>query len=238
MKQRTHNDWKSLTFKQKVWQVWDYYKLPIFIGFVFLYMLGYTIYRHETVKDIVFYSALINVAPGDALTAQLSTGFQDTLDIDPKKEEVHLYTGLYLTDNTASEMYQYSYSSQMKILAAINAQQLDVVLMDKEAFDAFSQNDYLYPMDELAAAYPQYKDLITANMVDNLVILEHNALEVALDPSAEYHSVTETHPLALDLSKQGLFTQVQLSGTVYLGILRNAPHLDTCMKYIDYILQS
>lgn len=236
MKQRTKRDWKSLTTRQKIQQIWDYYKLPIFIACVLIYMLGYTIYRHETVKEKVFYTGLINVAPGEDLTKQLYKDFEETIVTNPKKEEMEFYTGLYLTDNTKSEFYQYSYTSQMKILAAIDAQQLDLVLMDKEAFDAFSQNGYLYPLDEFIAEFPELKGCTDGLLVENITILESNAMDVAFDPSLEYESVTETHYYGLDMSQHGYLADADLSGTVYLAILLNTPRKEICAKYIEHLL--
>lgn len=239
MKQRTKRDWKSLTTRQKIQQVWDYYKLPIFIACVFLYMIGYGIFRHQTEKEKIFYTALINVAPGEELSNKLHQNFESMIVTNPKKEEMQFYTGLYLTDNTSSEYYQYSYSSQMKILASIDSKQMDVALFDKEAYDAFSQNGYLYDLNELAEEFPELKECLHDTegiLTENLVILESNAKDLAFDPTLEFVSVTENHYNGLDLSKKGIISRETLSGTVYLGVLLNTPRKDLCARYIQYLL--
>ena len=48
-----------------------------------------------------------------------------------------------------SEYHPYTYATKMRILGAIDAEQLDLVLMDREAFDAFSQNGYLTDLQAL-----------------------------------------------------------------------------------------
>lgn len=235
---RTKRTWSELTARQRLQQIWDYYKLPIFIVCVILYMIGYGFFRHVTEKDKVFFTGMINVAPGEILTEKLHSDFEKTIVSNPSKEEMLFYTGLYLTSNTKSEYYQYSYTSQMKILAAIDSEQLDIVLMDKEAFDAFSQNGYLYQLDEFVSEYPDLKDSISDLFVENIVILENNAIEVALDSSVEYTSVTESHIYGLDMSENGIIADADLSGKVYLGILANTPRKDTCAKYIDYLVSN
>lgn len=236
MIQRTNNNWNELTVGQKIRQVWDYYKLPIFIAFVILYMIGYGVYRHVTVKDEIFYTACINVAPGEDLTAKLHTDFESAIVTNPKKEEMRFYTGLYLTTNTKSDTFQYAYSSQMKILASIDAEQLDVVLFDKEAYDAFSQNGYLYDLEELVEEYPELKECTDGILTKNLVILESNAKEVVLDSSVEFASETEDLVNGIDMSHHGILAEANLSGTVYLGVLLNTPRKDACARYIQYLL--
>ena len=71
---------------------------------------------------------------GDTLTGQLSEDFLSYMDIDTSQNRFVLYSGWFLTDDSSSEYYQYAYASRMKVLASIDAQQLDVVLMNREAF--------------------------------------------------------------------------------------------------------
>ena len=53
-----------------------------------------------------------------------------------------LYNNLYLTADTSSEYYTYSQASEIKILGTIESKQLDVVIANKEAFDAFTEQDF------------------------------------------------------------------------------------------------
>ena len=73
----------------------------------------------------------------------MSSGFLDSMNADTSKEELKLYTGLYLTDDPDDPNHEYTYASRIKIIASIDDEQLDIVLMNKRAFDAFSQNGYL-----------------------------------------------------------------------------------------------
>ena len=133
----------NLHGKAKLRYIWDYYKFPLIILCIVVYVIGYAVCGHITKKNTVLSVAFVNVAPGDALSEQLGSGFLTAQQIDPKKNEVYLYTGLYLTDNENDPNHQYTYASRMKILGAIDSESLDVVLMNKEAFDAFSQNGLL-----------------------------------------------------------------------------------------------
>ncbi len=228
---------KNLHGLKKVQYIWDYYKLPMVVLCIFLYIIAYSLYRHFAHKETVLYTALVNVSASESLTAQLSTDFLDYLEKDTSQNTIQLYTGLYLTDDETNPYHEYTYASRMKILAAIDGEQLDVVLMNKEAFDAFSQNGYLCDLLELLSDI----DTVLLNewkpyLVTNTIILEDNSVDLQFDPSIPYQAVTEEHPVGLDMSQSGLIGEAMFDDTVYLGIIANSPRKETAIDYIKYLM--
>ena len=228
---------KNLHGLKKVQYIWDYYKLPMVVLCIFLYIIAYFLYRHFAHKETVLYTALVNVSASESLTAQLSTDFLDYLEKDTSQNTMQLYTGLYLTDDETNPYHEYTYASRMKILAAIDGEQLDVVLMNKEAFDAFSQNGYLCDLLELLSDI----DTVLLNewkpyLVTNTIILEDNSVDLQFDPSIPYQAVTEEHPVGLDMSQSGLIGEAMFDDTVYLGIIANSPRKETAIDYIKYLM--
>ena len=237
-KSQEQETFKALDGRQKLQYIWDYYKLPLAVLCIFLYIIGYSLYGHFTHKETLLCTALVNVSAGEALTEQLNTGFLDFTGADRKKEQLELYTGLYLTDDENSPYHEYTYASRMKILAAINNKELDVVLMDKEAFDSFSQNGYLCNLEELLAAedtalYNQLKPYL----ITNTIILEDNSVDTVLDPSVAYEAVTEEYPVGLDLSQTGRVSKAGFDDAVYLGIVSNSLRKDAAVNYIRYLTE-
>ena len=228
---------KTLHGPQKIRYIWDYYKLPIVVLCILLYILGYSLYGHFTHKEKILYTALVNVSASDSLTEQLSTGFMDSLDQDTSKTTMQLYTGLYLTDDETNPYHEYTYASRMKILASIDGKQLDVVLMNKEAFDAFSQNGYLCDLEELLSSEDvDLYNRLKPHLVTNTVILEDNSTDLQLDPSITYQAVTEEHPFGLDLSQTSMISDAGFSDIVYLGIIANSPRTEEAIDYVRYLL--
>lgn len=227
---------KTLKGRAKLQYIWDYYKLPLALLGLLLYILIYILYGHLTHRETILYTALVNVNTGDTLTEKLSGGFLDYTDLAPAKNHLELYTGLYLTDDGQNAYHQYTYASRMKILAMIDGKLLDVVLMNREAFDAFSQNGYLYDLTELL---PQTDtglyELTRPDLVTNLMILEDNAVEHQLDASIPYESTTETHYYGIDLSRTQLINGAGFTEPVYLGIIANSPRTDTAVNYVRYL---
>ena len=117
---------RSLHGRKKWEHIWAYYKLPIAIVLIVVYILGYAAYRHVTKKEDVLYLGLVNITAGSDLTEQLTTGFAEAQGLT-KKQQVDLLSGLLLSESAEE---QYVYASEMKLLGAVSAQRLDVVLMD------------------------------------------------------------------------------------------------------------
>ena len=216
--------------------LWDYYKLPLAAAAIALYIALYAVYGHFTHKDTALYAALVNVAVGETLTEELSSRFLTAQNLNTNANTFRLYSGLYLTDDENSIYHEYTYASRLKILASIDAEQLDVALMDKEAFDAFSQNGYLSDIDELLAEeVPALHQQLAPYFVTNTVILEDNSEDLLLDSSAVYHAETEDYPMGLDLSASPLIQKGGFQETVYLGIIKNSPRMHTVFDYLEYL---
>lgn len=229
--------WKNLHGMKKIQYIWDYYKLPLVVFCIILYIISYSLYRHAVHKEPVLYTALINISPSESLSRQLSSGFMKFLKEDTSKKDFQLYTGLYLTDDETNPFHEYTYASRMKILASIDSEQLDVVLMNKEAFDAFSQNGYLCNLEDLflkedAALYNHLKPYLSTNTI----ILEDSSRDRQFDSSIAQPAVTVEQPVGLDLSKTGQICEAGLNDTVYAGIVANSPRKETAINYIEYLL--
>lgn len=228
----TLHGWKKLQ------HILAYYKFPLIVLGILLYFIGYNIYGHFTHKDTILYTALVNVTAGDELTKQLGMDFTTYLEINPSKYELTLYTGLYLTDNELNADHEYTYASRLKILAALETKQLDVVLMNREAFDAFSQSGYLYDLKEfLSENDPALYERLKPALVSNIVILQDNADDLVLDDSIPYSAVTEEGLFGLDLSGSAFIQQAGFEDVVYLGIAANSPRREAVLAYLNYLTE-
>ncbi|MDE7313440.1 MAG: hypothetical protein K2N87_17775 [Eubacterium sp.] len=216
--------------------LWDYYKLPLAVAAIAAYIILYAVYSHFTHKDTALYAALVNVAVGETLTEELSSQFLTAQSLNPDKNTFRLYSGLYLTDDENSPYHEYTYASRMKILACIDAEQLDVALMDQEAFDAFSQKGYLYNLDELLAEKaPALHQQLAPYFVTNIEILEDNSIDLLLDDAAVYHAETEAYPMGIDLSDSPFIKKGGFPESVYLGIIKNSPRINVVLDYLEYL---
>lgn len=226
---------KQLHGKDRFVYIWDYYKLPLILCAIACYIIGSILYGHFTRKDRVLYTAFVNVSAPESLSNKLQSGFLEHENIDTKKNELYLYQNLYLTADPENENYEYSYASRTKIIAAIEGHLMDVVLMDKEAFDAFSEEGYLMDLTALTKDDSELQKLLEPYICENTRIVSDNSVDVQMDDSVEYQAETVSEPLGIEVSKTGLVGDVGYTDHIYLGVIGNSPRLDLVLDYIRYI---
>ena len=219
----------SLTPAKKLEHIWLYYKAPILLTILALGILLSGVYRAATKKEPVLYLAYLNVSVGEDMEARLTEDYLTCRGLNPKRAEVRLYRNLYLSDNPAASDHEFAYASRMKLLATINSKQLDLVLMNREAYDLCSASGYLLDLSDI---------LDSACLTANQVILEDNAVEYNLNAAQEYTAVTETVYNALELTQLSAFQKAGFSDSVYIGIIANTPRLPESQDYLDYLIST
>ena len=175
------------------------------------------------------YLACVNVSAGEDMEARLTEDYLTCRGLNPKRTEVRLYRDLYLSDDPAAVDHEFAYASRMKLLATINSRQLDLVLMNREAYDLCSASGYLLDLSNMVDS---------AFLTANQVILEDNAVEYNLNEAQEYTAVTETVYNALELTQLSAFQKAGFSDSVYIGIIANPPRLPESQDYLDYLIST
>ena len=225
---RQHREmFRQLSRAKKLEHIWLYYKAPILLTILALGILLSGVYRAATKKEPVVYLAYLNVSVGEDMEARLTEDYLTCRGLNPKRNEVRLYRNLYLSDNPAASDHEFAYASRMKLLATINSKQLDLVLMNREAYNLCSASGYLLDLTNLVDSV-----YLTANQV----ILEDNSVEYSLNEAQEYTAVTETVYNALELTPLSAFQAAGFSGSVYIGVIANTPRLPACQDYLYYLL--
>lgn len=157
---------RSLHGRKKWEHLWAYYKLPLVLILIALYIIGYISYRNLTRKEDVLYLAMVNVSAGSDLTAQLTDGFAQEQQLT-RKQQVNLLEGLLLSESDSADE-QYVYASEMKLLGAISAQRLDIVLMDEKACAALQEEGYFLDLRTLDSSFGQLDGLNDAGTTLNI----------------------------------------------------------------------
>ncbi len=225
----------AMSLPQKLDYIFDYYKFPLALALIAIVALGSVIYYRATHKEPVLYVAYANIAVGDALDGALGEGFVRSVGLNPRSHAVNLYRGLYLSRDPALQNHEYAYASQMKTMAAMSNRQLDVLLMNREAYDLMSAGGYLLPLEGLLEREAGLLQQVAEQLTENTVILEDNDVEHRLDESIPYRAVTEEVVNGLNVSRFPLFARAGFSGEVYLGVVGNSDRMDRALQYIDYL---
>lgn len=225
-----------MTLAQKADYLFTYYKLPVFTAVVVIAVIISSVIHAVTKKEPVLYLAFVNTAVGEELDEKMTGGYISHEEYDPKKQEVLVYRDLYIDDDASVENHQYAYASRLKILGAISAKQMDVVLMNGDACRQMSESGLLMPLDEIKKDYPQQYSLLEPYITANTVIIDDNAIEYDLNEADTYEAVTEEVNNAVNVSSFPVFRNADMSGDVYMGIIANTTHPRGSANYIVYLL--
>ena len=128
--------------------VWDYFKLPILAGCILLCIACSILYGQLTKSHPILYIGFVNTSFSDELMSHFGDDFISSIEHE-KKDSCYFYTNLLLSDNVDSASYEYAYASKVKLLAAIESKELDIVIVNKEVIDAMEEKEYLYDLSVL-----------------------------------------------------------------------------------------
>ena len=224
---------RNLKGAAKLRFIWDYYKLPIFLICICVYAAGYILWRQATAEYPQLYLAYVNLEVGETLDHQLTDQFIAHLEPEEKHSVVKTLRNLALTENLQAVDGSYVYASQMKILSAIENHQLDIVLMNQEAFDAFAQNGFLTNLDSFAKT--QGLSALEPYFTENVEILSDNMAEVIADPSVPYEAQTVTYPMGIEITEFPYIKAAGFGDHVYLGIIANTERPGNAAAYVSYL---
>lgn len=222
-----------MNLPQRLAHIFEYYKFPLVLVLIATVALGSVLYYRLTRREALLYVACANVSVGEALDSALSEGYVGATGSDTRKSEVRLYRNLYLSQDATIQNHEYAYASQMKVMAAMANGQLDVLLMNREAYDIMSAGGYLLPLEDALGA--DLNRRVADKLVRNTVILSDNAIEHRLDERIPYQAETEEVENAILISAFPLFARADFSGDVYLGVVGNSARMDAVLRYIDYV---
>ena len=223
----------GMTLPQRLDHILEYYRFPLALILIAAIALGSALYYRLTQKEALLHVAYANISVGDALDGAISEGYARAIGANPRRSEVRLYRNLYLSRDATVQNHDYAYASQLKVMAAMANGQLDVMLMNREAYDIMSAGGYLLPLEDLLDEGLAAR--VSGQIVSDTVILEDNDIEHRLDESIPYRAVTEEVANGLLISAFPLFERADFSGDVILGVVGNSARLDAVLRYIDYL---
>ena len=148
---------RELNTRQKLRYLWDYYRIRIGLGVLAVIAVIAALAHARTKPDIRLSVGMINLSSGNA-AGVLKDGYLDSLLKHGRKDTVHLAEGYRIADRTDDSLdFEYTYASNLKLLAQITDRSLDVVLMDRAAMKVMERNRYLMRLpDQIAGESDGY----------------------------------------------------------------------------------
>ena len=223
-KERLHEEaakLKEMSFKDKFWYIWEYYKFPI-IGVIIAVFLvgsiGSAMYNNRF--DTALSCAVLNSRyDSDALTVDqyFNEGFRAFIGLDENTKIDVDYSMSPTFDESA--MNEYSYAELAKLTAMISSKGLDVMIGRPDVIDHYGEMDGFLNLEEALPPdlYEQVKDYLYP--VTNAETGQESSCGLRLEDT----SFGEKTGLILD--------------NPVLTVMSNSPHTDTAIQLIRYIFE-
>ena len=171
---------------KKIEYILDYYKLPIVLSIIIIYIFCSLSYKLITKKNTLLSVAAINIEISNENIPKFSYDYLLNRNFSSKKYNINFYNNLISEGNpNYGASYEYAYASSMKLLALMTDKTLDIVLMDEKAYQTFSNNEYLYNLydlnlsenttnkqDAILISSPHFSDEIYIGIIQNSRHLE------------------------------------------------------------------
>ena len=223
-KERLHEEaakLKEMSFKDKFWYIWEYYKFPI-IGVIIAVFLvgsiGSAMYNNRF--DTALSCAVLNSRyDSDALTVDqyFNEGFRAFIGLD-ENTKIDVDSSMSPTFDE-SAMNEYSYAELAKLTAMISSKGLDVMIGRPDVIDHYGEMDGFLNLEEALPPdlYEQVKDYLYP--VTNAETGQESFCGLRLEDT----SFGEKTGLILD--------------NPVLTVMSNSPHTDTAIQLIRYIFE-
>lgn len=204
MKKET-SKFKQLDNKQKLQYIWDYYKIHIIATaaiICIIFSITSTILKNKAVD---LYVAYINIVTTDELLSSID---------DATGLSISNYTDMLITEDPSGDDFQYAYASSVKLMSAISAGNLDIIVADSYGINMANSSEYLCNINDYLAK-------------------NNPALLNRLEPYFLYDK--SGVPFAIDLSYSSLFNHAGFTEPVYLGIISSEDISPEVLEYLSLI---
>lgn len=202
---------KEMSFRDKIWYIWEYYKIHMLIGVIVLFLLyavGVIFYQKTFTTQLN--AMVINDTGTVSDYGELENRFKNRMGYG-KKDLVEFDNSVYLSfDGETSEM---GYASLAKVTAVVASRDLDLMICDQDSIDHYASNG-------------GYMDLEEALPEDLWELVKDDVYYTADEDGS-------MHPFAIDL-KNSHFTEWTNCGLnpAYLGLISNSKRTETAIEFL------
>jgi hypothetical protein len=144
MGEGTMVDLKSMSRKEKIEYIWDYYKLHIISVIVVIAVIASFIHGQLTKIDYVVNVTIIGNAINESKKEEAEKKFT-SLVIKEGEQRKQALIDVITTDKS-----ELSYEMMQKFVVRIAAGEIDVVILDKGFFDSFVKQDMFIPLESIS----------------------------------------------------------------------------------------
>lgn len=244
---------KNMPLKDKVKYFWGYYKFHVVITIFILFLLGTLIHDISSTKDYSFYAIVSNASQLSG--ENIASSFTEYAGLDTEEHECIIDAAFSISMQNYSQL---DLAASQKLIALVQADELDSVVMDSSVFYNYSLSEMfvdlrtIFTEDELSEYednlyYIDYAEVELANKdsgyeEESASSYDPNAYSTeSILKEAETHrhpeSMAEPVPVGIFLTDSPFVLETKTySQTVpVFGIVCTSQKTDTCKKFLEFL---
>ena len=245
---------KKESFKDQFLYFWEYYKWYVLGPILAIAFIIYYIYTSLNAKDFAFYAVMLNSTEYNPfITEELGYSnptlddhkddFSKYIDLDEDKYWVLLDTSISIHDNPDEKETSEGIE---KLMTYLGAGEIDTMVAGATDFADYAYDSHFYDLREIMteeqlAKYEPYLYYVDKKIVEEVKIaldnMDYSYQLVVPDPSKP-DEMEDPIPVGFYVheSEYLLNTLIFEEAEVVMGIYANAPHIETALDYLDFLL--
>lgn len=239
---------KQNNFGKAVQNFWYYYKRRTLWVVLAVLVIAFLIVSTALQKESLLNGLVINAVSAD-LEKQLDVVTNDFLnqnEMDTSVVTVDIKSGLsFIADDT--DFSEENYQTIQILTTYIGSGVLDFVLSDLESASTLAYSDFFVDLstiltEEQYAAYEPYFLYVDWAVIEQLEEMANNgdySVEIVIPDCHMPQIMEKPIPIFIDLTKCDDLDSIipNWNGDVVLAVAYNAPHPDTLLSFIDYLVE-
>ena len=207
---------KPMTGKERVEHIWYHYKAHILFGLaILIFLIGLISPLLMKRYEILSSGVCINTDMTQMGVRYLTDDLVIQLNGDPQEQKAELNMS-YFEDMNTTQQLDRNYSRAMAIMAQIDQNQLDYMIMDRTALDYYATQDIF---EDLTKLLPQ-------DILDQGTLIYGRA-----------ENETEEHPIAMVITDWSFVQNcVEHDKGVYIAFPGNTDREFTPEKIVEYLM--
>jgi ABC-type glycerol-3-phosphate transport system substrate-binding protein len=213
----TREKMADMTTREKFNYIKEYYKFHIIGTLVLIAIVtSFVVEARNKKEPILNVTMMGNYVDNQKLQELQEKATASLIKENPKNKKIVAMDFLITSDNPAD---QYAYASSQKLMAALAAGDIDILIMDKESFEANGKEGIFLRLDTL----PQYS---TLNLKDFETLKFSNK-----------ENNVEEGIYGISINNSQLFKDLNYETTdKILGIVSNSKNVDKAFEFIQWFI--
>lgn len=236
---------KTGTPKEKAEYIWDYYKIPIIVILVLIYLIINIVHSQLTAKDYVLQGLFLNTLTEAEAVQELEDGFLEAYPIDQDKEDVFLDTSIYYLPDSDQASLDTSYQAIQVLSVRVAAGEIDSMAAETEILTDFAYDGYFSDLSEVLSdeqyrkyePYFLYYDKAVMEELSDVDYTLEEADAVILPDPAKPELMEEPVPVMIDITEcEKLSLLYPNSAKNYaFALIVNGPHTEKALELLEYL---